>query len=63
MKRRYLPTVIDTHGNEYTNITYPTLAQAMDALQEFVDIIEQQTDAVVAQVFVRNVVTGKCIYR
>lgn len=63
MKRRYLPTIIDIRGKEYTNVAYTTLAEAMDALQELVDIFEQQNDAVVAQVFVRNIVTGKCIYR
>ena len=63
MKRRYMPTIIDIRGKEYTNVAYTTLAEAMDALETCITVFTSQNDAAIAQVFVRNIVTGKCIYR
>lgn len=61
MKKRYMPTIV-ANGRTYENVAYSCLADAMDALKEFIQIFKGYNDSKIEKVFVRNIITGKCIF-
>lgn len=63
MNKRYETVLVDRFGKEYGRNTYGTVAQAMDALEELESVFPQYNDAIIVEAFVRNIMTGKKIYR
>lgn len=51
--RRYLPTIV-AEGREFTNVTYTSLKDAVDALKEFLEIFKEHTDYRIEYAYIRE---------